>query len=203
MTKTTVSLALAASLMLGAAGAHAQGAPDPTAARGGAYKVEPNHTQVGFSVLHLGFTKYDGVFSGASGSLTLDPQSLAATALDVTVPVASVATTNAKLDGELRAPDWLDADKYPTMRFHSTRITRTGADSATVDGELTLHGVTRPVAFNARFIGAGSNPLDHAYTVGFLVSGAIHRSDFGVTKYVPLVSDTVDLTINAAFEKAN
>ena len=88
------------------------------------------------------------------------------------------------------------------MRFRATKITRTGPSTATVAGELTLHGVTRPVVFKAKFVGAGVNPLDKSYTAGFAASGVIKRSEFGVTTYVPMISDDVELTINAAFHKA-
>ena len=184
--------------------AHAQSpaSANPAAAQGGDYTVEPYHTQVGFSVLHLGFTRYDGVFSNVSGQLKLDPKTLTATSLDVTVPVDTVQTTSAKLDGELKGDQWLDAGKFPTMRFRSTKITRTGPGTATVAGDLTLHGVTRPVVLKAKFVGAGVNPLDKSYTAGFSVSGVIKRSEFGVTTYVPMISDEVELTINAAFHKA-
>ncbi|MGC1301407.1 MAG: YceI family protein [Caulobacteraceae bacterium] len=202
MYKTMMPLAFAASLLLGAS-AHAQSpaSPDPSAVQGGVYAVEPAHTQVMFSVLHIGFTSYGGVFSKASGELKLDPKTLAATELNVSVPVTTVATTSTVLDDELRGAEWLDAGKYPAMTFHSTKITKTGPATADVAGELSIHGVTRPVVLKARFIGAGVNPLDKSYTAGFQVSGEIKRSEFGVTKYVPLISDEVHLTINAAFHK--
>ena len=199
MTKTIMPLAFAAALLLGAA-AQAQ-APGPASVPAGTYAVEPYHTQVGFSVLHMGFTNYGGVFSKASGDLTLDPKTLAATKLDISVPVESVATTSTKLDGELRGDQWLDAAKYPTMTFHSTKIVRTGPKTADVAGELTLHGVTKPVVLKAQFVGSGANPMSKAYTVGFQVTGDIKRSDFGVKTYVPLISDEVQLNIAAAFEK--
>jgi polyisoprenoid-binding protein YceI len=198
MTKSMMPLAFAASLLLGAA-AHAQTAP--AAVQAGAYAVEPYHTQVGFSVNHMGFTEYSGVFSKASGDLSLDPKTLAATKLDITVPVETVATTSTKLDEELRGAQWLDGAKYPTMTFRSTKITKTGADTADVAGQLTLHGVTQPVVLKARFVGAGVNPLDKSYTVGFQVTGDIKRSDFGVKTYVPLIGDEVHLNIAAAFTK--
>jgi polyisoprenoid-binding protein YceI len=196
------SLAFAASLLLGAA-ARAQSAPSTNAAaiQTGTYAVEPDHTQVGFSVLHLGFTYYGGMFSKASGDMTLDPKTLATTKLDISVPVDSVATTSPKLDDELRGDKWLDAQKYPTMSFHSTTIVRTGPSSASVAGDLTLHGVTRPIVLKARFVGAGVNPLRKAYTVGFHVTGEFKRSDFGVKGYVPMIGDDVQLNIEAAFEK--
>jgi len=203
MRKIPTTIAVAAGLSVVAA-AHAQSpaVKDPAAVEAGVYAVEPDHTQVGFSVLHLGFSRYDGVFSNVSGQLTLDPKSPDAISLDVTVPVNSVRTTSAKLDGELKGDQWLNAGKFPTMRFRSTKVTQSGPSTATVAGELTLHGVTRPVVLKARFVGAGVNPLDRSYTAGFFVTGVIKRSDFGVNAYVPMVSDQVGLTINAAFHKA-
>ena len=80
-------------------------------------------------------------------------------------------------------------------------MTPTGPSTARIAGELTLHGVTRPVTLDARFVGAGTNPLDRSYTVGFEARGVIKRSDFGVSKYVPLVSDAVTMTLSGAFTK--
>jgi polyisoprenoid-binding protein YceI len=172
-----------------------------TDVQSGTYKVEPAHTEVLFGVMHLGFTTYHGVFSGASGSLVLDSTNPAASKLDVSVPTASVWTPSDKLTEELKGPQWLDAAKYPAMTFRSTSVTPTGATTADVAGELTLHGVTKPVVLKAKFNKAGPNPLTKAYTTGFEVSGVIKRSDFGVSTYVPMVGDDVDLTISAAFEK--
>ena len=197
--------ALSVSLTLAlAAPALAQGFanPDPSAVKPGAYTIEPSHTRVLFSVSHMGFTTWYGEFPGASGQLVLDPAHPDASHLDVTVPVAAVSTTNAKLDGELRSRDWFDADRFPTASFHSTHITLAGPSDAEVAGDLTLHGVTRPVVLHAHFNGAGVNPVAHDYTAGFEVSGVIKRSEFGVTKYVPLVGDDTRLIISAAFDKA-
>ena len=203
--RSTTLMLLPAAIALGMTGlalAQAQGgSPDPKAAQAGTYRIEPSHTQIGFSVLHIGFTRYDGVFSNASGELKLDPNAPAATSVDISVPVDSVQTTSKKLDGELKGAEFIDAGKFPTMRFRSTKVTRTGPGSAVVAGELTLHGVTRPITLNARFIGAGVNPVDKHYTVGFAATGTVKRSEFGVKAYVPLVSDEVQLTINAAFTK--
>jgi polyisoprenoid-binding protein YceI len=176
------------------------GRPDPKAVPAGAYKVEPNHTQVRFGVLHMGFNPYYGTFSNASGTLQLDPAHAGMAKLSVSVPVASVATTSAKLDEELKSADWLDAGKYPTMTFTSTNVAASGT-AATISGTLTLHGVSKPITLQASFVGAGKNPMGGTQTVGFTAKGIINRSDFGVTKYVPLVSDQVTIEITAAFEK--
>lgn len=183
--------------------AHAQkgGTPDPKAVQAGSYAVEPYHTQIGFTLLHMGFTDFSGFFSQASGTLTLDPAHIDATKLDVTLPIASVQTTVSKLDGELKGADWFDADKFPTAHFVSTRIVRIGASMASITGDLTLHGVTRPITFKARLIGSGVNPLDKKETVGFEGNAVISRSAFGVSRYVPLVGDSVTLHIAAAFER--
>ncbi len=173
----------------------------PSTVQAGTYAVEPTHTQVGFTLLHLGFSYYSGVFSGASGTLQLDPAHPDAARLDVTIPIGSVSTTSAKLDGELKGPAWFDASAHPTATFTSTRVTPTGPGHADIAGTLTLHGVSRPEVLKARFIGAGVNPLDKHYTVGFEATGAIRRSDFGVKTYVPLVGDDVQLTIAGAFER--
>ena len=191
---------LSAALLSTAAATQSPASPDPQRVAAGTYAVDPDHTQVNFGVSHLGFTTYTGVFSGASGSLSIDPGRVAATALDVSVPVDSVRTTSAKLDGELRSADWLDADAHPAMRFRSVTVTPTGAGTAKVAGELTLHGVTRPVTLAARFVGAGTNPITKLATVGFHGDARIRRSDYGVKTYLPVIGDEVTISIEAAFQ---
>ena len=176
--------------------------PDPSLVKPGAYTIEPLHTRVLWSVSHMGFTTFYGEFPGASGRLLIDPAHPAASHVDVTIPIGGVATNNAKLDGELRSPAWLDAARFPTATFHSTQVSVTGPGDADVTGDLTLHGVNRPETLHVHFNGAGNNFVSHAYTAGFEVSGVIRRSQFGVTKYVPLIGDDTRLIISAAFEKA-
>ncbi len=204
MTLRAVSqAALAAALVVVPGLVWAQGPanPSPAAVQAGSYSVEPAHTRILFSVSHMGFSTWYGEFTGASGALTLDPAKLAASKLEISVPTGSISTSNAKLDGELKSAQWFDASQFDTIRFQSTKIARTGANTADVSGQLTFHGVTKPVVFKAKFNAAGVNPLDKAYTVGFEVSGDIKRSDFGVTTYVPLIGDDVHLIISSAFEK--
>ncbi|WP_255326524.1 YceI family protein [Sphingobium sp. EM0848] len=173
----------------------------PAAVQAGAYGVEAAHTRILFSVSHMGFSTWYGEFTGASGTLDLDPAKLAQSKVDITVPAASLSTSNATLDGELKGDKWFNVAQFDTIRFHSTRITKTGENTADVTGDLTLHGVTKPVVLKAKFNAAGANPLTKAYTVGFEVAGDVKRSDFGVSTYVPLIGDNVHLIISAAFEK--
>ena len=202
MTKMIHAGALvAAFLSLGAVAQAQPAGPKPDAVEAGGYAIEPSHTKVLFSLSHLGFTTWYGEFGNASGRLSLDPKNLAASSLDVSVPVGSVNTNNTRLDGELKSADWFDAAKYPAMSFHSTKIVRTGATTANVEGDLTIHGVTHHEVLQAKFNAAGVNMMSKAYTAGFEVSGVIKRSDFGVSKYVPVVGDDVTLIISAGFEK--
>jgi polyisoprenoid-binding protein YceI len=175
--------------------------PDPKVVQGGTFAVEPGHTRVQFSVSHLGLTDWYGDFTGVSGSLVLDPAKLAASKVDITIPVASVSTTNAKLDEELRSATWLDATGFPTIRFVSTKIVQTAPNKAAITGDLTFHGVTRPVVLDAVFNGGGENPMSKVYTIGFSATTAIKRSDFGAKMYVPLIGDETSIRISAAFER--
>ena len=174
--------------------------PDPKAVTAGIYSVEPSHTRVQFTVSHMGFTNWYGDFTGASGSLRIDPKDVAASKVQISVPVASVSTTNTILDSELKSADWFDAARFPTIRFVSTAVVPTGAGTADITGLLTFHGITRPVVLAARFNGAGINPIDNAYTLGFDATTTIKRSDWGVKNYVPVIGDETILQISAAFE---
>jgi polyisoprenoid-binding protein YceI len=201
-TAAPTAIALLAGTLLAAPAVLAQVAnPDPAAVKAGAYSLEPTHARVVFAVSHMGLSTWYGDFSGATGALTLDPANPAADALTVAIPVASVTTTNAKLDEELKSPAWLNASGFPTITFTSTKVTLTSPTTAEVAGTLTFHGVTRPLVLEARFKAAGVNPLSKAYTVGFEVKGRLKRSDYGVKTYVPLIGDDVDLLISAPFEK--
>ena len=205
MKKHLAPLVLAALLLSACSQILAAAAPtlvrDPARVPAGMYAVEPDHTQVIFSVSHFGFTNYFGSFSNVSGSLSLTPKNPAAMSVSVSVPVSSVSTTSQKLNEKLVAADWLGAADYPAMVFRSTGVILTGENTANVTGTLTLHGVTKPLTLRATFNAAGVNILDGKETVGFSLTGSLTRSDFGVGKLVPLVGDDIQLIISAAFEK--
>jgi polyisoprenoid-binding protein YceI len=175
--------------------------PDPSAVPAGAYTLEPTHARIVWQVTHMGLSEWFGDFALPTGTATFDPKNPAADQVDITIKVASVSTTNTTLDGELKAADWFDADKFPTITFKSTQVVPTGPGTADVTGDLTLHGVTKPVTLKVKFRAGGVNVLDKAYTIGFDATTAIKRSDFGVSKYVPMVGDDVQITISAPFEK--
>jgi polyisoprenoid-binding protein YceI len=167
----------------------------------GAYTIEPKHTQVMFGIDHMSFTTYYGRFSDVSGTLMLSPQAPSTSKFEIHVPVSTISTTSKRLNDELRGDQWFDSKKFPEIVFRSIGATVTGQDTAKVVGDLTMHGLTRPVTLNVTFHGAGVNPLDDKYTVGFEASGHLKRSDFDINPNIPLVGDRVNLVISAAFEK--
>ena len=141
-----------------------------------------------------------GLLSGANGTLTLDPKAPGNAKLSMDVPINTIHTTIAALDKELVGPMWFDAEKFPTAHFESTSVTAKGT-SATINGNLTIHGVTKPATINAKFLAVGANPMSKKETVAFSGTATIKRSEFGVGGFVPMVADKVDLTITSAFEK--
>ena len=185
-------------LSLLAAPVLAQGSPDKSAVPAGRYTADTAHTQVVFTLKHLGFTYYTGQFTQPTGTLTLDTAHPENDRVEISFPIAKVSTTVSALDEHLQKPEFFDAAKYPDGKFVSTRVTVSG-NSATIAGNLTLKGVTKPVVLQASFVGVGTNPLSKQLNVGFMATTTVKRSDFGVSYGLPMVGDDVNLTINAAF----
>lgn len=165
----------------------------------GTYPVDPNHTQVIWEVNHMGFSMLQGMFGASEGSITIDPAKPAQTKVDVTFKVADLSVTSAGFAKHLQSPDFFDAARYPTARFVSTSVTPKGRDAATMTGNLTIKDQTKPVTLDVRFVGAGANPMSKKANFGFTASGTVKRSDFGLGMAAPIVSDTVKLTVHAAF----
>lgn len=183
------------------------GKREPARVSAGYYDVDSAHTLVGWRVSHFGFSDYFGIFGEVRGTLRLDPKSLAASTLDLTIPVSKVTVANAGLRDHLlrpgqagARPDFFGAAPADA-RFVSTAIRRTGPLTATITGNLTLNGVTRPVAIAAEFTGAGPHPMTKRLNIGFQGRASIKRSEFGIGYAIPLISDRVELDIAAAFEQ--
>ncbi|THD36789.1 MAG: polyisoprenoid-binding protein [Sphingomonas sp.] len=178
----------------------APGKLDPKRVVKGSYKIDPDHTQVVFTVNRLGFTEFNGIFAEPIGTVTLDPRAPGTSKVEVTIPIAKVRTSSPELDKVMQAADFFDSTKFPTATFVSTNVSVAGTN-ATITGNLTLHGVTKRVVLKARFVGAGNEFWgDKKLAFGFAATASIKRSDFGLTNSIPLVSDRVDLKINAGFE---
>ena len=196
-------LVLASILALTAAPVLAQtaglpGAPAKARIAAGTYKEDANHTQVTWQVNQMGFSMLEGQFGASDGSITIDPAKPNATKVEVNFAIDQLSVTSAPFAGHLKSKDFFDVATYPTAKFVSTKVVATG-DKATITGDLTLKGVTKPVVLQATFVGAGANPMNKKLNFGFRATTSIKRSDFGLATAVPVVSDKVDLTINAAF----
>jgi polyisoprenoid-binding protein YceI len=208
MRKSVLAFAAAgvSALTFGALHAQQGGPPPPppvhdaSKVTAGTYKADPFHTQVMYNYNHLGFTTNMGLLSGANGTLTIDPKAPNDAKLSIDVPMNTIHTTIDALDKELVSPMYVDAAKFPNSHFESTAVHAKG-NTATIDGNLTIHGVTKPATINATFVAVGSNPMSKKEYISFNGSAKIKRSDFGVAMGVPMVGDEVNLTITAAFEK--
>lgn len=190
------ALALSASLPATAAAA------DLAKAEGGRFVLDKRHAKLIFAVDHLGFSTYYGFLTGLAGTLDFDPAAPAQSVLSVTIDLAQIVTTDRELDDKLRSETFFDVARFPKATFRSTSIKLTGEGTGRLTGDLTLHGVTKPVTLDVTFKGAGTPPLMQEYVIGFEAVGTLKRSEFGIKNFVPLVGDEVRLLISCEFDRA-
>ncbi|MGH8460200.1 MAG: YceI family protein [Stenotrophobium sp.] len=158
------------------------------------YTIDPNHSFQKFSYHHLGFSHPEGRFDKTSGSITLDMARHSGSA-DVSIAVNSVSTGVPALDEHLQGADFFDAAKYPTITFKSHDFKFDGDKLVAVTGDLSIHGVTRPVTLDVTNFACHPHPMTKKPACGVDASATIKRSEFGVGAYVPAVSDEVKLTL--------
>jgi polyisoprenoid-binding protein YceI len=194
-------IAIAGGTVVIAQGAATPGTKDVAKVTGGVYAVEPTHTQIVFAYDHMGFTNNLGVITQPTGTLSLDKANLSASKVSVELPIANLTTGIPALNEHLAKPEFFDAAKFPTATFVSTGVKPDGATGATITGNLTIKGITKPVTLDAEFYGAGANPMNKKENIGFIATGTVKRSDYGMSMAVPMVADTVELKIIAAFQK--
>ncbi len=190
----------------GLTAAPAFAADAPFAPVKGKYVNDLAHTSVTWRVMHLGLSNYTARFAKTSSTLQLDPARLAASSVIVTVGANSVRTdfpdpAKVDFDKEIGGDErFLSGDKFPEIKFVSTKVVVTGARTAKITGNLTLRGVTKTITLDARFNGATpANRVMGAPRVGFSATGAITRSDFGMTYGTQFVGDRVELQIEAEY----
>lgn len=174
----------------------------------GAYTVDKAHTSLIFRVSHLGFSTYTGRFTRLDANLKFDPSNVAGSRVEVSIDPRSIEADNAPSGflQTLAGKDWLDADRFPQMTFRTRSVEATGPGTFRVQGELTLHGITKPLSLDARYNGGyASHPYDPRARVGFSAQGRFKRSDFGVTYGIPApgttfgVGDEVAVTLESEF----
>ena len=164
------------------------------------YKLDPGHTMVLFSWNHFGYSNPVADFGLGKGTLVFDEQHLAQSSVEVTLPLANLDTHVPALDKHLKEADFFDADKYPTVTFKSTKVQPLGGHKFKVTGDLTVHGVTKPVVLDATLNKVGPHPMTKAQASGFDATTTLKRTDFGVGAYVPNVSDEITIRITTEGE---
>lgn len=159
------------------------------------YKLDARHTQVLASWSHFGFSHPSVNFGDVDGTLVYDADDVAASSVKVSLPLAGLDSFVPGLDKHLRSPDFFDAEKYPVATFESTRVKSLGGDKFEVTGELTIKDVNKLVVLAATLNKIVSPPEARRASIGFDATTTIKRSDFGIDKLVPNVSDEITLRI--------
>ena len=167
------------------------------------YKLDPGHTMVLFSWNHFGFSNPTANLGQVDGTLVYDEAAPTKSTVEATLPLAGLDSFVPKLDEHLKSADFLDAAKYPTVTFKSTKVTSAGKDKLKVVGDLTVHGVTKPVTLDVTVNKVGPHPMMKVQTAGFDATATIKRSDFGVGAYVPNVSDEIKIRITTEAHDAS
>ena len=144
-----------------------------------AYAIDPAHSQVDFGIKHMGISTVHGRFAIKEGNIDLDPQNLTDSSVIATIDVTSVDTGVAQRDGHLRSPDFFDTAKYPTATFKSSKVAKAG-EGYDVVGDLTLHGVTKPVTLHLESPSKEQIGMDKMPHRGFTATTTLHRQDFGL-----------------------
>lgn len=153
------------------------------------------HASVKFRIQHLGYSWLYGQFNDFSGDFSYDSNNPAASKVSVVIQSESIDTNHAERNKHLRSEDFLNTDKYPEIRFDSTKYSPTGDNAGTLYGNLTMHGVTKPVSIEVTKIGEGKDPWG-GYRAGFEGHTVINRSEFGVDKNLGPASEKVEITLD-------
>jgi polyisoprenoid-binding protein YceI len=173
----------------------------------GTYASDPTHTSLNWKILHMGLSHYTARFKKVDATVTFDAKNPAASKLVATVDPTSITTDypvskEHDFDKELQGEKWFDAVKHPTIKFESTGIVLTDKTHGKITGNLTFLGVTKPLVLDATFNGAyPQHPFDKKPVMGFSATAKLKRSDWGMTNYIPMIGDDVDLLIETELHK--
>lgn len=181
-------IALAAAITLGLAATAAQAEPMT-------YTIDPTHTDVIAQWNHFGFSNPTAHFGQVEGTITYDADNIAASSVQVTIPLSGLNSYSADFDAHLRNEDFFQADTWPQATFKSTSVAAAGDGKLTVTGDLTIKDITREVVLDVTVNKVGPHPMSNQPTAGFDATAQIKRSDFGLGLFAPHVSDEVSLRI--------
>jgi len=167
----------------------------------GLWKNDPPHSQLGFTVTHLGMVDVSGTFDDFEATVKATKADFSDAVFTLNAKIASIDTRVDARNNHLKSADFFDAEKYPTLNFTSTSIKKAGKNSYKLSGDLTIHGVTKPVTMDLIYKGTVENPMSKKQTTGFQLTGAIKRSDYNIGgKFPPtMVSDDVRIKADGEF----
>ena len=150
------------------------------------YTIDPAHSSVQFSVRHLMVSNVRGSFTGVQGTVTADPAQPERGTVEAEIDVHTIATHDENRDAHLKSPDFFDAERYPKITFRSTKIEKAGANTFRVTGDLTIHGVTKPITLEVEEVTEEAKDPWGNTRIGAAAKGKLKRSDFGLTWNAPL-----------------
>jgi len=166
------------------------------------YSIDKSHSRIGFQVRHL-LSKVSGEFKDFEGEFSFDPEKLTASKANMTIHAPSINTNEAKRDEHLRSANFLDVEKFPKVAFVGKKVTASGDKKYKLEGDFTLHGVTKPVTFDVEYLGTDKDPWGNV-RAGFTATTTINRKDFGVQWNKVLESGRVlvgeEVTVNIEVE---
>ncbi len=176
--------------------------PMSAAAKTEDFALDPVHTRIAFQVSHAGLSNPIGTFSGTTGTLSFDEADWTTAQLKVIVPIATLDLGDANWQKKILDPTFFNSAKFPEARFVSSKVERTGERGAQVTGELTMHGVTRPVTLAVTLNALKRHPLTFKRTAGFSATATLSRKDFGMDAWSSLVGDEVRLIMEVEAVRA-
>lgn len=166
------------------------------------WSVDKAHSRVGFNFTHLQIAQLGGTFNSIDGKLTSAKPDFSDAVVEFSADINSISTGSEQRDNHLKTADFFDAEKFPKLTFKSTAWKKVGDKKYKVTGDLTMHGVTKPVVLDVVLGGVGTHPQTKKPIAGFKITGTINRKDFGVSPSMPSVMVSDDVNLDAATEFA-
>lgn len=157
------------------------------------YKIDLSHSFIQFRISHLGYSVMVGRFNDFEGTVSWDKDNAADSAIELSIKTASIDSNWAERDKHLRGDDFLDVEKFPQASFKSTKYDG-DANGGSLEGDLTLHGVTKPISLQLTYVGEGPDPWD-GYRAGFSATTTIDRTDFGIDYELGPTSNTMEFDL--------
>lgn len=166
------------------------------------FTLDKNHSKLSFTAMHFGISHVEGRFKNFEASLKANKEDFTDAVIEMTAEAKSIDTDVEMRDKDLRSPNWLDVEKYPKIIFKSTSFKKVNDNNYKLAGNITIHGITKPIVFDVVYNGKALNPSTQKYSVGFTVTGKLIREDFnvGTELFAGVVGKEIELKSNVEFK---